>query len=241
MQAVTCKENRVIAKTRTLIVFAITAAILCPATPSIAAPDPVAPRGTPTLHSLDDPGRATLTTSLIPTHYTYQDMDVLQFLVLSEGAIAEDHPKLAAQLGFVSPPPETDRAATRQLMLDYLDAHPDFHERVATRVQSGDPVRVDRALERFASSFNDFLTQRHGVEQKANSASARGFAVNATFIATAGWVAAVAGVVVYAGVAGFHVGVAVTVIVYVYLPGMEGAPKGIERDAIVQMVSSTLS
>jgi len=189
----------------------------------------------------DSPGRASLVrTERSATRYT--DAQVLRFLVLAEGKIAADHPQLAPSLGFTPASAEVDRAAADRLMADYLAATPDFHGRVSVPVQSGDPKRVDAALERFATSFNAYVKAlyQQDMVKSEGEVSTQGWVYTATWAVTAGWVLAAAGAVVYGAVAGFHAGVAVTVIVYVYLPGIEGAPTSIERDTMVHSITTTL-
>lgn len=44
----------------------------------------------------------------------------------------------------------------------------------------------------------------------------------------------------YASVAGFQHGVAVTVLLYMYLPGMEDGPSSIERGTVANAVASSM-
>ena len=226
---------------RTFAGAAVALAVVAAGSVVQVGPAQATDRGSTVVVGTDSPGRATLVRSE-QSMDRYDDEQVLEFLVLGEGEIAKDHPRLGAQLGFAEPSDQVDRAAAHKLMSDYLAATPSFHGQVAVPLQNGDPQKVDAALQRFATSFNGFIENLYQQEmvKPGDQMSTQGWVWTSTWAVTAGWALAAAGAVVYGAVAGFHAGVAVTVIVYVYLPGMEGAPTTIERDTMVHALSTAL-
>ncbi|MBT2484183.1 MULTISPECIES: hypothetical protein [unclassified Microbacterium] len=114
-------------------------------------------------------------------------------------------------------------------------------------VQTGDPARVDAGLALFADTFNRYVSDLYAnaateVEQRGPGVQPLGstWAVTETWLAAVTAVAAGGWAVVFAAVAGFHLGAAVTVIVAVYLPSMEGGFSTLEQDNVVDQISSAI-
>ncbi|WP_165068156.1 hypothetical protein [Marisediminicola senii] len=188
--------------------------------------------------------RATVAQAQLPAA-KYSEADVLQFLVFGDGAISTDSPGLAESLGFTQAPEGTDRTGANLFIADYHAAHPVEVARISANLQSGSPVHVDRALQEFATSLNAYAQQVYDIKPTSKDTYATAgsnWAWTATWLAAAAVVAAGAAAVVYGAVAGFHAGVAVTVIYLVYLPEMQGsAPSTIEKDTMVNTIANGLS
>lgn len=189
--------------------------------------------------------RATAAETELPVA-KYSDDEVLQFLVFGDGRVSEDNPGLADSLGFKQAEEGADRSAANALIADYHAAHPQVVARISANLQSGSPVHVDRALQEFATSLNAYAQKVYNAKPAKSkdvySTNGSNWAWTATWLAAAAVVAAGAAAVVYGAVAGFHAGVAVTVIYLVYLPEMQGsAPSTIEKDTMVSTIASGLS
>lgn len=172
----------------------------------------------------------------------YSDAELLQLLLAGQGPIAETHPDLVRLLGFDVNKPHTDETALNFIIDDYLSKTPEFR-RYAVGFQSGDQVRVQRALRDFSISFNHYvksLPQQNDSQSGEFSAQASGWFWMGAYVAIYANAVGVANAVVYAnaGVATFAL--ATLAVVTWYLE--DGTPVGseLERNKLVTGLATSL-
>jgi SdpC family antimicrobial peptide len=79
----------------------------------------------------------------------YSDRDVVDFLVFGRGAIAESKPELVEAMN-TTPVLDAPASITDQLLAEFLEADPAFHDNVTVKAQAGDPYRAEESLKAFA-------------------------------------------------------------------------------------------
>jgi hypothetical protein len=83
----------------------------------------------------------------------YGDVEVIAALVAGQGQLINDHPVLAGYL-----PSGNDRLTAPeldQLKAAFIAADPEFHSSVTIPFQSGDPFKVESALNTFRAALED--------------------------------------------------------------------------------------
>ncbi|MDO4929093.1 MAG: hypothetical protein Q3976_08580 [Corynebacterium sp.] len=127
----------------------------------------------------------------------------------------------------------------------YIQSTDRIEEEVTVPFQSGDPAKVDSALRVLSSTFNDFIQEKTG--------GAKGSQIANSLSQAKGWTWMGANVVIYANAVGVanavgyaNVGVATLALATIgfvtwYLPDEDSAAGSIDRDELVESITSALS
>lgn len=79
----------------------------------------------------------------------YSDTDAVEFLALGSGRIDADHPGLIHSLGYDAPEQGYTAAQVAQLLSKVTAIDPAFHDHVTVPLQSGNPLKVERAIDAY--------------------------------------------------------------------------------------------
>lgn len=172
---------------------------------------------------------------------SYTDQELIYFLVFADGKVAEDHPRLADDLGFVPFPEGESKEPVEQLLQDYYDSQPNDVQWIGSNLRSGDPVRVESGMERFMESFNDFA--RKQVEESRQNGtpqiSARNSGNLEVYHQGYGYLWAAVAVAVYGAAVVLHAATALTVIFY--LPPEQGGAGELDAQRIIARLSDVFA
>ena len=128
----------------------------------------------------------------------YSDEDVVSFFLFASGPAAAEHADVLEDLG-TEALPEPKPAILESLTEALLAVDPEFHEDVTLAVQSGDPYKVEAAVEQLVADVSQLQRERapRGVEATAagKAQAATNFYVWAQVAVSAAVVVAVAAVV----------------------------------------------
>ncbi|WP_434316339.1 hypothetical protein [Leifsonia sp. P73] len=184
-----------------------------------------------------DPRRATLSESrpiesaelgarsLAGESNSVTDAELVAFLLLAKGPIAERNP--AAVAAAESQLPElaliTDEQAL-EASQRYVDASAVFSSRIRPGLLSDNPVSVQRAIDEFGKDFAAYIEANSKEAAQVMEAPMSRDGCNGS-VCVAQWALAATTAVVVWQVAGLHTAAAVTIVaaaaVFVYLPGNE--------------------
>ncbi|UAJ79155.1 hypothetical protein IT072_18420 [Leifsonia sp. ZF2019] len=112
--------------------------------------------------------------SVVETHGSnlqYSDRDVVDFLVFGRGEIAENKPELLEALN-MTPVPDAPSSVTDQLLAEFMEEDPTFHEDVTVKAQAGDPYKAEESLKAF-SDVVQAVAAKHQVSSNGSMISTR--------------------------------------------------------------------
>lgn len=184
-----------------------------------------------------DPSRATLSDArgaanaelggraLTGESDTVTDAELVAFLLLAKGPIAERNP--AAVSAAESQLPELAQITDEQALeasQQYVDASRVFSSRIRPGLLSDNPVSVQRAIDEFGKDFAAYIEANSQDASQMAQASLSRDGCNGS-VCVAQWALAATTAVVVWQVAGLHTAAAVTIVaaaaVFIYLPGNE--------------------
>lgn len=109
------------------------------------------------VNSTPNDSRATPIEEAVPSG-NYDDRDVAQLLLTGTGPMATQEVQDA--LGFENDRPRPSETELQELLTDYLGSVPSFHEEVTVPFQSGNPAKVDSALQALTKSFESYVNSK---------------------------------------------------------------------------------
>lgn len=114
-------------------------------------------------------GETALSDSLAFTKKEASDRDMVMLLLTGTGPLADAHPEVVHDLGFVEDRPKPTPEVAEQFADYFLSVNPDFRERVADPVLSGNPLEVEAGLKAVTQMSRDtFETlKREAAEDRA--------------------------------------------------------------------------